>query len=902
MIKYIAWPIFLLLLFCIKIAPASPEDVIIREIEVTGLTRMSTQEFRDLFGVQVNAPLDRESIRQGIKRVFLTESFEDVVVIQDDRDPSKIIIQVKEKYVISTIKVKGLVTLWKKDILKAFSIQEGQFFYESALPDALAKLKSSIAEKGYPDIAVTSSARYDHEKHTVQLTLRVEEGKPLLVKKVVITGIEDPFELERITLKLNIFPGDIFDRTVLQERFEKIKKVCREEGYYDPGIGPYTFDDGVLEVQVALGSILMVIIKGNSHYSDSRLMEEMSFWEASSIRTELIEEAVSRIVNLYHQAGFVFAQVAPVINAQADSPEITFFIYEGPRVYLDAITLEGGMIGDERIKGILSLKEGDPFNPDAVDRDVEAVQEFYSALGYLDAKVEDVSYSYDESKTKAVLSLRINEGTQILIREVVLRGNSVLPAAEIYRVVKVKPLMPYNEIDISDSRLAILNLYKQRGYLDADVQVKQLFGLNRVSLEFHIEEGNQYLFGYTLVRGNATVRTQVISRQLLNKKGEPFSDVLLQRNTQRLYKLGLFSDIKYHTIDEGGTARSVVLDVKESKAGAVEFGVGYGDYEKYRGFFDISYRNFFGMNREGKFRTELTTISEKYILSAYEPWLYYTTGAYGPVSLRINLIQERKTEKNIDTGEVIYKAKKKSATANFSENLSERVRGELLYSFSVVNTYNVQPDAVLTPEDTGTVNISKIGPGIIYDSRDNPFNPKKGVLVGLLFQVASQYIFSETDFTKTEFNVNYYHAVLKPLTLALSFRGGLARGYNDTTDLPIVERFFLGGRNTVRGYAQDTLGPKGSDGTPTGGNAMLMNNIELRTDVGWGFGLVMFLDAGNVWIKTSDINLGDYQYTTGLGLRYMTPVGPLRVDYGYKLDREEGESSGEIHFSIGQAF
>lgn len=83
---------------------------------------------------------------------------------------------------------------------------------------------------------------------------------------------------------------------------------------------------------------------------------------------------------------------------------------------------------------------------------------------------------------------------------------------------------------------------------------------------------------------------------------------------------------------------------------------------------------------------------------------------------------------------------------------------------------------------------------------------------------------------------------------------------------------------------------------------MLMNNIELRTDVGWGFGLVMFLDAGNVWIKTSDINLGDYQYITGLGLRYMTPVGPLRVDYGYKLDREEGESSGEIHFSIGQAF
>jgi len=132
-------------------------------------------------------------------------------------------------------------------------------------------------------------------------------------------------------------------------------------------------------------------------------------------------------------------------------------------------------------------------------------------------------------------------------------------------------------------------------------------------------------------------------------------------------------------------------------------------------------------------------------------------------------------------------------------------------------------------------------------------------------------------------------------------KGGFALGYGDTRELPVVERYFLGGRNSVRGFPQDELGPKGTDGTPTGGNAFVLTNVELRTSLGKGIGLVFFFDSGNVWRTIGDIDLS-MRYTAGLGLRYSTPIGPIRIDYGYKLDRREGESSGEIHFSIGQAF
>src|SRR5208337_5391853 len=130
----------------------------------------------------------------------------------------------------------------------------------------------------------------------------------------------------------------------------------------------------------------------------------------------------------------------------------------------------------------------------------------------------------------------------------------------------------------------------------------------------------------------------------------------------------------------------------------------------------------------------------------------------------------------------------------------------------------------------------------------------------------------------------------------------VAEGYNHTSELPLVERFFLGGRTTVRGYDQDTLGPKGVDGTPLGGDAFLMGNFELRTDVGRGFGIVTFVDTGNVFDKIQDMSLTSLKFTTGLGLRYNTPVGPIRVDYGIKLSRQSGESHGALHFSIGQAF
>jgi outer membrane protein insertion porin family len=337
--------------------------------------------------------------------------------------------------------------------------------------------------------------------------------------------------------------------------------------------------------------------------------------------------------------------------------------------------------------------------------------------------------------------------------------------------------------------------------------------------------------------------------------------------------------------------------VKEGNAGAYEFGIGYADYEQFRGYAEVSYRNLWGLNRQGLLRGELSSLQQRFITQYTEPWLL----GY-PLPFRVMFLYEDKKEISIPGREVRYRIERYAASAGVEKQLTDKLKSELYYEYSIVRTSDVQPDVVLSKEDVGTLAISSIRPSLVYDTRDNPFEPTKGIVAGLSVKIASSLLFSETDFVKVTLYGSTFHRLHRRVVLALSGRGGMAYGYDHTDELPLVERFFLGGRFSVRGYEQDTLGPKGADNNPTGGNAFAMGSIEFRTDVGRGFSLVPFLDLGNVWVKVSDVDPSDIKYTAGLGLRYGTPVGPLRVDYGFKLNKEKNESSGELHFSIGHAF
>lgn len=873
----------------------------VREVAVEGLYSISEEEFLYILGIEPGMELDAGDVRAGIERAFMKGIFDDIRVERDREEEGLVRIQVVERDYISDIKVKGNKSVSGKFIKNSLDLKEGEVMRYDLIEESRDSLLDLMGQRGFPSARVELSVLRTKTPHRVDLVVKIEEGGPLIVDRIKVEG-RSALEVVRL---MSLKVGDTFDQIRLNKDTEKLDNHYRKMGYLDPIIGPYTFRDGLLHLSVETGLRLRINVTGNDEFPKKKILEKMPFFEAREFRDDLVEEAVRRIQELYFEKGFVSVQVAPVLEEKEDSLVLNLFVFEGEMVLVDSININSEAISESKVREIMALKRMGEFNPNVLESDIQNIREFYIALGYVNVSVKEpiveitvqtVLDATEQPKRYARIQIDVEEGEKVLISSISFKGVKSLSEDLLLRGLNIKPGDPYNEVDISDARRKVLSDYRSQGYYECTVDVSRDFAADGARLVFDVKEGNRLYFGRTVVKGNMDTRYRVIRREIQYKEGMPLDSGLLTRTRLRLYRLNLFSSVEVRTLERKDSTVDIVFDVTEGKAGTVEFGFGYGEYERYRAFFDISYKNLFGLNRQVSLRTEVDSLSNRIILNYYEPWFFGKA-----VESRSFLMREDRKEKNIDTGEINYRVRKYTLSTGLEKGYGNRVRLTLYYEFSLVDTFDVKPDVELSREDTGTLSIISLSPGIIYDSRDDPFDPQRGVFAGMTIKPASKLIMSETDFVKVVFHASKYQRVKRWLVLALSLRGGVAKGYRDTVELPLVERFFLGGRNTVRGYDQDSLGPKGTDGTPLGGNVFVLGNLELRTRVFGRLRLVPFIDAGNVW-TTVDEHQGAVKYTAGAGLQYNTPAGPFRLDYGCKLKREEGLSRCAVHFSLGHAF
>lgn len=861
-------------------------------IEVVGLHSIEKAEFIDLLGVANKKAIDAEILKNGIKRTFLKGIFEDISVEVCDGLPPRVVVRVREKEFIKKLSVKGNAPLSDKKISDLFMLKAGEVMRYDLIDQAKEELKKKLSLRGFPEAAVDVKVERDREQYRVNLYLTIDAGTPLRINSVLITGTQ--LDVRDI---MKTSPGDVYDQTRLNSDLKRIRENLKKQGYYNPSVGPYSYHDGEVAITCVPGKKLSVTLEGNTALSQKDLMKLMPFFEIETFSDVTIQEAIDKMLSLYHEEGYASVQIAPVVSSDENSVHVTFFIFEGAKYRISEIRFIDSKLPPEKLQEVMELKKGGAYNPDILEKDRDSLEEICGALGYLETDIKEFEVKIDEKNNTVEIMVTIQEGERTEISKVEITGVEAGVVEKLLKIVGLKQGDPYNEVDISNARFRILDYYGDSGYSNMDVVVTKKIENHKASIILDVIEGEKKYFGSTIITGNKKTRYEVIKRELVNKDGGPYSFKSLAIDRQKLFKLGLFTDIEIESLNRSDQKNDVLIKLKEGNAGAVEYGFGYADYEKFRGFAEVSYRNLWGMNRLGSARTELSSLAKRLILQYQEPWFMDW-----PLPFRAFFLFEDKKEVNLPDREVRYKLSRYTVTAGVEKKLSDTVKADLYYEFDLVTTSDVLPDVVLTREDVGTLAISSIKPGIAYDTRDNPFDPSKGVLAGGALKIASPVFLSETNFTKLNLYGSTFHRLHKRIVLAISVRGGLAFGLGRTNELPIVERFFLGGGSTVRGYDQDTLGPKGADGNPTGGDAFLAGNIEFRTFVGRGISLVPFVDMGNVWVKVRDMNVTDLKYTAGIGLRYSTPVGPLRVDYGFKLNRAPGESKGALHFSIGHAF
>jgi outer membrane protein insertion porin family len=892
----------------------------IKAIEVEGLTRIKKEELIDMICLHLGDPVDVEILRDGIKRAFKKGIFLDIKAIAEPYETGiKLRYIVKEVPVIKHINVKGNRIVSKRKIKKSFIFKEGEGFKEGYIEKAGVDLLNFYHRKGFPDAKVKINIERDEIPNKVNITLLIEEGEPLIIKNINI--------LPDIKSRLKISEGDIFDIDRVEKDIERLKGYYKKQKYIKPIIGPYEFKVGIdpfrggeLIIPVIPGQRLEVVFKGDEVFSSKELLEEVSFLEDEKVTGELLQEAADRIKKLYQKKGYYYAQVTGGIETEEELIRVIFFIFEGEKVILREIEFEGISISPDAIKAIIPLEENKPFDGTLLSDSIESIIRFYNALGYIHTDITEIRKNFIEAGSELNLVFVINEGPQVRIEEINITGNRVVSNSEIIKILPIRKEEPYNEIDIGDARYRVLSLYNQNGYIDAQVDVESIIDADKAFITFKITENEPSVFGKIIIRGNNKTKDKIIRREFVIKEGEPYNYEAIFKTRQRLYKLGLFTNISIEPLETSNFKRpekendkgreikedisrpevhtqDVLVDLEEGNPGSVEMGLGYGEYEYLRGFFDIGYRNLGGYNRQIGLRTELSSIKKRYILNFREPWLFNKPS----LPLNVFLTKENVRSVNLDTKDVMYKIDRISLLMGVDKEFTEHLRAGLNYEYSIVETTDVKPGVILSREDIGTLGISSISPSLFYDTRDNPFDPTSGSLKGVVLKFASSAFFSETEFIKAVLQSSWYFQMRKGIVFAFALKGGVAHGFGDSVELPIIERFFLGGRTTVRGYNQDTLGPKGAGDNPTGGNVFALANTELRMSLGRGFGMVTFIDSGNVWKRVDNIDSG-LRYTVGLGLRYNTPIGPLRIDYGHKLNREEGDSAGEIHFSLGHAF
>jgi len=568
------------------------------------------------------------------------------------------------------------------------------------------------------------------------------------------------------------------------------------------------------------------------------------------------------------------------------------------------------------------------FQRQQFDADLKRVVAFYHDRGYPDAKVASFDVKLNDKQDAVDVTLNIDEGKPILVEQIEYAGFDVIPArhfAGLKARIPLKVNAPLDRALAQATRESALDEVRDHGYPFASVRVSERPGSNDHAriLTIAATPGTLARYGQVEISGNHSVSDHVIERQLLFRPNQRYSLSQVQESQRRLYDLGTFQFANIIPDVPEGEQPDVVpikVTVTEAKPHKVTFGAGYGSEEKVRATVDWQALNWYGGARTLEVQTRYSKISSGVRTNFRQPYLF---------SPHYDLLASGQWWHD---AEPAYTLNTEGGRVTFERALARpgstlRRNGSLAVSMTITEeyeSYSVSPEALTTPNfrntlialglDPRTGQASGLLSSVSFDlhrsTADSALNAQHGYTVNFHFEPATSALGGDFNFLETTAEGRYYHPFGKIALVAARVRGGSIRPQGDIDlNVPFFKRYFLGGADSLRGWGRFEVSPLQS-GLAIGGLSEFESSLELRAPLFGSVTGVVFADAGNVWLDPWAINVGDLRYDVGPGIRYMTPIGPLRVDLGYQLNPEFGlivngnpqTRRFRVHFSIGQAF
>ncbi|HEU0123738.1 MAG TPA: translocation/assembly module TamB domain-containing protein [Bryobacteraceae bacterium] len=729
------------------------------------------------------------------------------------------------------------------------------------------------------------------------------------------------FDEKKLTGWLNAKPGKQYDFFKIRKGMDKISDKYADAGLLESRIRLHRERNGSnmdLQVDIVPGTKVEFVYEGftPSRGLRKRVREQ---WTSGVFDVQRAEDAAAEIRKELVNDRYVQAVVDHSIDISSlETKRVTFDVQTGPRFDKYRLVFAGAKGVEEGKLRAFVKEQGRHFDAVLDPKPViDLVTRYYREQGYLDAKVARPDLVIEEASRSASVVFPVDEGPLFRVDGVEFQGNTVYTAAELAKESTVEAGNDYKPVFREETITNLRSAYSRKGYNEAEVNylLARTDVPGRVKLVFQIQEGPRSVVESVSVAGNRHTSQGLIKSQFELKPGDPLNLDLLSRTRTNLYSTGAFSLIDIDRVTPSNALTGVnqpvnlVVNVREVRPFLVNYG-GYYDTERGPGgIVDISNRNMLGSARTIGARA-------RYDSDLQEGRLYFTQPLLKRFPLRTTLSSfvRREIRQGINTDRI-----------GFSILQESRFRNAWLlnygYRWEKTRTYENIPD----PLFDARILVAPFTVSLSRDTRDDILDATRGQFLSNAIEYAPTWSGSELNFIKYFGQYFRYHAFDRPkplpgqkglrksrLVYAGGVRVGLAGGLNEQDLIPgrsssgrvsLGERFFAGGGTTVRGFAQDGIGPRLFDGiSPAGGDALFVMNHELRFPLWKIFDGVSFLDVGNVYDRASDFKPWDVRKAAGLGIRIRTPYFLIRFDYGIKLDRKPGEPLGRPFFSIGQAF
>lgn len=558
------------------------------------------------------------------------------------------------------------------------------------------------------------------------------------------------------------------------------------------------------------------------------------------------------------------------------------------------------------------------FDRRAFDADLERIQAFYRDRGFPDARVGSFDVKLNDKQDQVDVTVRISEGQPTLVSAIDLTGFDVLSPGEERSLRDSLPLQVKKPLDRQlavASRERALNALRDHGYPYADVDISQQgAGGNEVKVAFSAMPGALAHFGPIQIEGEKSVGENIVRRQLTYHEGDLFSRREMRESQRKLYNLELFQFANIESKEDKALQIPEVptlVTVAEGKHRRLTTGIGYGSEEKARATLRWDHLNFFGGARHGGVETKWSSLDRGVRLEYTEPYflsshmaLNFEGGAWQAVEpvYSLNTLGGRATLRHQANSQMYW------AVSLINEFQRSSISNAGLEDFSIRNNLialGLDPRFGTTRGTTGAVALD-----VNRNTTNSLLDANRGYVLSGHVEQAGKWLWGTYEYWEVTAEARHYTRVARSFVWANRIHLGTIDAFGGPNHVPFFKRYFLGGATSIRGWGRFEVSPLSGFGLPIGGLSMLEGSSEIRKPLFGKLGGVAFFDFGNVGSESARLPTTGFLYAAGPGLRYLTPVGPARIDFGYQLKQEEGllvngkpeARHWRIHFSIGQAF